>query len=98
MDNESNVLLINKNNTFKQKIGILYTLDQQCQISFGPNALFCSNNELNDDNNDNDECVKLWCRLKDQIKCFSINSVGDGTYCNNSTNYVTNEWFIFDIL
>ncbi|KAG9488387.1 hypothetical protein GDO78_007934 [Eleutherodactylus coqui] len=59
--------------------GVLYDVNHQCQLQYGPNATFC---ELVDN-----VCQTLWCSVKDSCRS-KLDATADGTRCGD------NKWCI----
>lgn len=52
--------------------GIMYDVDHQCRLTYGPNSSFCGDKE--------DICTTLWCRLEN--KCTTrLEAAAEGTIC-----------------
>ncbi|KAM3939316.1 A disintegrin and metalloproteinase with thrombospondin motifs 12 [Leptodactylus fuscus] len=59
--------------------GVLYDVNHQCQLQYGPNATFCA---LVDN-----VCQTLWCSVKDSCRS-KLDATADGTRCGD------NKWCI----
>ncbi|XP_056401344.1 A disintegrin and metalloproteinase with thrombospondin motifs 12 isoform X1 [Hyla sarda] len=59
--------------------GVLYGVNHQCQLQYGPNSTFC---ELVDN-----VCQTLWCSVKDSCRS-KLDATADGTRCGE------NKWCI----
>eukprot|EP00079_Xenopus_tropicalis_P032548 XP_017946319.1 PREDICTED: A disintegrin and metalloproteinase with thrombospondin motifs 12 [Xenopus tropicalis] len=55
--------------------GVLYDVNHQCQLQYGPNATFCEEVD--------NVCQTLWCSVKNSCRS-KLDSAADGTRCGES--------------